>query len=300
MESEIGELDEILKIIDEKEDKALLLETKKRIFELEKSFLAHEFEALMDGKYDASGAIVAIHSGAGGVDAQDWAQMLLRMYLRYADNHKYGTEIVHMSKGEEAGIKSAMFAVSGAYAYGRLKSEAGVHRLVRLSPFNADNLRQTSFALVEVLPEINSEEQVKIKEKDLQIDTYRSSGPGGQNVNKTDSAVRITHLPTKIAVACQSERSQLQNKERAMQILKAKLYKLQAEKEEEEKKKLRGEYTSAEWGNQIRSYVLHPYKMVKDHRTGMESSDPDDVLDGNIDNFIEARLKGVVERGDRK
>jgi peptide chain release factor 2 len=296
----INDLDELLQIIDEKKDKDILDEAKERLEKLEKIFLEHEFEALMSGKYDSTSAIVAIHSGAGGVDAQDWSELLLRMYLRYAEEHKYKTEIIHTSRGEEAGIKSATFMVSGSFAYGHLKNEAGVHRLVRLSPFNADNLRQTSFALVEVLPEIESNEEVSIKEDDLKIDTFRSSGAGGQKVNKTDSAVRITHLPTKTVVECQNERSQAQNKETAMQILRSKLYKLQQEKEEAEKKKLRGEYTSAEWGNQIRSYVLHPYKLVKDHRTGIESTDTEKVLDGNIDRFIEARLKGVVERGDRK
>lgn len=296
----INDLDELLKIIDEKKDKDILDEAKDRLNKLEKIFLEHEFEALMSGKYDGASAIVAIHSGAGGVDAQDWSEMLLRMYLKYAEDHKYKTEIIHTSRGEEAGIKSVTFIVSGAFAYGHLKNEAGVHRLVRLSPFNADNLRQTSFALVEVLPEIESSEDVSIKDDDLKIDTFRSSGAGGQKVNKTDSAVRITHLPTKTVVECQNERSQAQNKETAMQILRSKLYKLQQEKEEAEKKKLRGEYTSAEWGNQIRSYVLHPYKLVKDHRTGIESTDTEKVLNGDIDRFIEARLKGVVERGDRK
>ncbi len=296
----INDLEELLQIIDEKNDKDILDEAKERLKKLEKTFLEHEFEALMSRKYDSASAIVAIHSGAGGVDAQDWSEMLLRMYLRYAEDHKYKTEIIHTSKGEEAGIKSATFIVSGSFAYGHLKNEAGVHRLVRLSPFNSDNLRQTSFALVEVLPEIESNEDVSIKDDDLKIDTFRSSGAGGQKVNKTDSAVRITHLPTKIVVECQNERSQAQNKETAMQILRSKLYKLQQEKEEAEKKKLRGEYTSAEWGNQIRSYVLHPYKLVKDHRTGVESTDTEAVLNGDIDRFIEARLKGVVERGDRK
>lgn len=300
IEKKINDLGELLKITDEKKDKDILAEAKEKLKKLERIFLEHEFEALMSGKYDSASAIVAIHSGAGGVDAQDWSEMLLRMYLRYCNNREYKTEILHESKGEEAGIKSATFMVYGAFAYGHLKNEAGVHRLVRLSPFNADNLRQTSFTLVEVLPEIPSGDEAEIKDSDLKIDTFRSSGPGGQNVNKTDSAVRITHLPTKLVAACQSERSQAQNKERAMRILRAKLYKLQQEKEETEKKKLRGEYTSAEWGNQIRSYVLHPYKLVKDHRTGVETSDTEAVLNGDINRFIEARLKGVVERRDRK
>jgi peptide chain release factor 2 len=300
IEKRINDLDELVKIIDEKKDKDILKEAKERLKKLEKDFTEHEFQALMNKKYDEASAIMAIHSGAGGVDAQDWSEMLLRMYLRYAEDHKYKTDIVHMSKGEEAGIKSATIIISGPFAYGHLKNEAGVHRLVRLSPFNSDNLRQTSFALIEVLPEITSDDEVKIKDDDLKVDTFRSSGAGGQSVNKTDSAVRITHLPTKTVVACQNERSQAQNKEQAMQILRSKLYKLQEEKEEAEKQKLRGEYTSAEWGNQIRSYVLHPYKLVKDHRTGIETTDTEKVLDGDIDRFIEARLKGVVERGDRK
>jgi len=300
IEKRIDDLEEILNIIDEKKDKEVLRDAKERLTFLEKTFIEHEFEALMSGKYDSASAIMAIHSGAGGVDAQDWSEMVLRMYLRYAENHKYKTSIVSISIGEEAGIKSVTFIVTGPFAYGHLKNEAGVHRLVRLSPFNSDNLRQTSFALVEVLPEIESDDEVKINDDDLKINTFRASGAGGQHVNKTDSAVRITHLPTKTVVECQNERSQSQNKESAMRVLKAKLYKLQQEKEEAEKKELRGEYTSAEWGNQIRSYVLHPYKLVKDHRTGVENKDTEKVLEGDINRFIEARLKGVVERGDRK
>lgn len=293
LENRIDDLDEITKFINEKKDKGILKETKERLKKLEKEFLRYEFQALLSGKYDEANAIIAIHSGAGGIDAQDWSEMLLRMYLRYCEKHKYKTKIIHESRGDEAGIKSATFIAAGSFAYGHLKNEAGVHRLVRLSPFNSDNLRQTSFALVEVLPEIISDDEIKIEDDDLKIDTFRSSGAGGQSVNKTDSAVRITYLPTKTVVACQNERSQAQNKEQAMKVLKSKLYKLQEEKEEAEKKKLRGNYALAEWGNQIRSYVLHPYKLVKDHRTNVETSEAEKVLDGDLDLFIEARLKGV-------
>ena len=297
IEKETDDLLEMAKLVEESEDKKenkkLSKEIENKVREIIKKFLKNEFQALMDGKYDEASAIVAIHAGAGGVDAQDWAEMLLRMYLRYAEGRRCKTNILHISKGEEAGIKSVTFEISGSYAYGYLKTEAGVHRLVRLSPFNADHLRQTSFALVEVLPEISETDEIKIKPEDLKIDTFRASGAGGQHVNKTDSAVRITHLPTKLSAACQTERSQAQNKETALKILSAKLYQKAKEEENEEKQKLRGEYTSAEWGNQIRSYVLHPYKLVKDHRTKIETADAEKVLDGDLDLFIEARMKNI-------
>jgi peptide chain release factor 2 len=237
--------------------------------------------------------VISIYSGAGGTEAQDWANMLLRMYSRYAESHNLKYKLIDISYGQEAGIKSAVLEVSGEYAYGYLKGENGVHRLVRLSPFNADNLRHTSFALVEVLPEISEEvkKEVEIKPDELKMDTFRSSGPGGQNVNMRSTAVRLTHLPTKIVVACQSERSQAQNREKALKLLYTKIYQRKLQEKEKQKKELRGILPSAEWGSQIRSYVLHPYKMVKDHRTEIESSNPDKVLDGDLDKFIEAELK---------
>lgn len=291
LEEEAGGLLEMANLAESEEDEDLESEVGEKYAEIEKTFTRNEFRIYMSGKYDESNAVVTIRSGAGGVDAQDFAEMLLRMYLRYAERKNYKTEIIHDSRGEEAGIKSATFKVRGKYAYGYLKTEAGVHRLVRLSPFNADSLRQTSFASVEVLPEMVDSGEVEIKDEEIRIDTYRSSGAGGQHVNKTDSAVRITHIPTGIVVACQNERSQMQNKEEAMNMLRAKLYTLKKEEEEKAVQGLRGEYKAAEWGNQIRSYVLHPYKMVKDHRTKLETAQTEDVLDGDIEAFIEARLK---------
>jgi peptide chain release factor 2 len=292
IEKKLKELAELAEVANtEKETK----EIEKEVNNLEKEVSKLELKAMLGGEYDQNDVILSIHSGAGGVDAQDWAEMLLRMYLKWAEKNGYIAKVIDESRGGEAGIKSATAEIEGKYAYGYLKGEAGVHRLVRLSPFNADHLRQTSFALVEILPVIDEIEEVKINPNDLRIDTFRSSGAGGQSVNKTDSAVRITHLPTGLVAACQNERSQLQNKERALKIIKAKLHKKYLEEQEKEKQKLRGEYQSAEWGNQIRSYVIHPYKMVKDHRTKYETSAAEKVLDGEIGDFIEAYLKKSIK-----
>ena len=288
LEQEASDLIEMQDLIEEVKDEEVedseshRRKLDEKITEIEKVFGKRKLIAQMSGKYDARNAILAIHAGAGGDDAQDWAEMLLRMYLRFCEKRNWKTNISSKTDGEEAGIKSAYIEIEGEYAYGYLKSEKGVHRLVRLSPFNANNLRQTSFALVEIYPEVESEE-VNIEESDLEIGTFRSSGPGGQSVNTTDSAIRIKHRPSGIVVSCQTERSQMQNRKSAMAILRTKLFELQAEKTEEEQKNAKGKHVSAEWGNQIRSYVLHPYKLVKDHRTGVETANIEDVLDGKLE-----------------
>ena len=258
----------------------------------EETIHALEFQTLLGGDYDSASALLTVRSSAGGVDAQDWAEMLMRMYLRYAEKKGFRASVLDETRGGEAGIKSVTLEIQGTYAYGYLRGEAGIHRLVRLSPFNANSLRQTSFASVEVMPVIeNDDSAIVLKPEDLRIDTYRSSGAGGQNVNKTESAVRITHLATNTVVTCQTERSQLQNREQAMKLLRSKLLQQKLEEQAEAKRKLRGEFKSAEWGNQIRSYVLHPYTMVKDHRTDTETSDTAKVLDGSLDMFIESTLR---------
>ncbi|MFN8373956.1 MAG: peptide chain release factor 2 [Anaerolineae bacterium] len=271
-------------------DAELESETKELTTILEKMSL----ETLLSGQYDEEDAILAIHAGAGGVDSQDWARMLERMFVRWAEQNGYKVEVLERSDGEEAGIKSVMMSIRGGNAFGWLQSEAGVHRLVRLSPFDAANRRHTSFVKVEVWPDIQGQIEIEINEKDLRIDTYNAGGAGGQNVQKNDNAVRITHLPTGVVVQCQNERSQLQNRERAMQVLKARLFEMERKKKEAERAALKGENVSAEWGNQIRSYVLHPYQMVKDHRTEYETGNTAAVLDGRLNEFMEAYLRAKI------
>jgi peptide chain release factor 2 len=281
--------EELLELAEDDGD--LLSEVEEELGRVEQVLEEQEVARLFTGEYDEGDAILTINSGAGGVDSQDWAEMLARMYRRWAERRGFGLEVIEYTEGEEAGIKSATFTVSGEYAFGLLSAERGVHRLVRISPFDAGGRRHTSFASVAVAPVIDDRVEVDLDEKDLKIDTYRSSGAGGQHVNKTDSAVRITHLPTGIVVQCQNERSQHQNREVAMRILRARLFELAREKREREIASIGGEKADIEWGSQIRSYVLHPYKLVKDHRTGEETANVDRVLDGDLDAFVYAFLK---------
>ena len=293
IKKEVDELIDLGSDLEKEPGKSMEDDFKKDVERLEKQFESLEFFMLLDGVHDKSNAIVAVHAGSGGTEAQDWAEMLLRMLLRYCEKKGWSTTILDESKGTEAGIKSTVFRVEGRYAYGHLKSENGTHRLVRISPFDAEKMRHTSFALVEVIPEIENSEEIAIDPKDLRVDTFMAGGHGGQSVNTTYSAVRIVHEPTGITVQCQNERSQQQNKETAMKILASKLQKIKEEEEKKEREELRGEYKSAEWGNQIRSYVLQPYKLVKDLRSKYETPDPDAVLNGELDGIVEAYLKSL-------
>jgi peptide chain release factor 2 len=294
MERRVAELLELTDLSIEEEEPSLKQEIGADIDRVAAQFEELEFKLLLRGEYEERNAFLAVHAGAGGTEAQDWAEMLLRMYLRWAERRGYQAGVIEVSPGEEAGIKSALIQVIGDYAYGYLKSERGVHRLVRLSPFDAAHARHTSFALVEVLPEAERDLDVRLDPDDLRIDLFRASGPGGQHVQKTSTAVRVTHLPTGLVATCQNERSQYQNKEMALKVLHARLLELELEKQAEERDRLKGEHVAAGWGNQIRSYVLHPYKMVKDHRTGYETSDSGAVLDGDLDELIAAYLKSTI------
>ncbi len=285
---------ELLELADNDEAESLRADLESTYETARADYAAREFELKLSGPHDRSSAIIELHAGTGGTDAQDWTEMLERMYLRYAEKGGYSTEILSSSQGEEAGLKSATIEVNGPYAYGKLKGEAGVHRLVRLSPFNSDNLRQTSFALVEILPQIDNQTTIQIDPKDLRIDVYRAGGHGGQSVNTTDSAVRITHIPTGTVVAIQNERSQLQNKEKAMAILTSRLLALMEAEQKAELGELRAGERAAEWGQQIRNYVLHPYTKVKDTRTGHETGDAAAVLNGEIGPFIDAYLSSQI------
>jgi peptide chain release factor 2 len=291
LEEMLSEVEVLLELGEEEEEEEALQEALKISRRLRKEYDSLSLALMLQGKFDANNAILALHPGAGGTESQDWAEMLLRMYTRWAEKRKFEVEILDLLPGDEAGIKSVTLLVKGAYAYGYLRSERGVHRLVRISPFDAGGRRHTSFASVDVLPEVEESQEAPINPEDLKIDTYRSKGAGGQHVNTTDSAVRITHLPTGLVVTCQNERSQHSNRDRALRILRARLADLHQREQEESLRQLRGEQKEIAWGSQIRSYVLHPYTMAKDHRTQVEVGNTQGVLDGDLDSFMEAFLR---------
>lgn len=289
--TDIEDVELMLDMAIEEEDASMEGELKHSLEDIQERVEKQEVLLLLSGEYDHNNAIITFHAGAGGTEAQDWCSMLIRMYLRWIEKKGYSVEMMDEQPGDEAGIKSATFLVKGENAYGYLKSEKGVHRLVRISPFDAAARRHTSFAALDVMPEIDDSVEINVDMKDVRVDTYRASGAGGQHINKTSSAVRLTHEPTGIVVQCQSQRSQLQNKEQAFRLLRAKLFELEMEKQEALKEEIGGTYQAIEWGSQIRSYVFHPYNMVKDHRTNVETGNVQSVMDGNIDDFIEGYLK---------
>ena len=294
IEERIDSIEELVDLSIAEDDSSLEEQINADLGQVQNQLESLEARLALGGKYDEEAAILAIHAGAGGTESQDWVEMLMRMYLRWGERSGRATKVLDLSPGEEAGIKSVTLEFDGALAYGYLKSERGVHRLVRLSPFDADHLRHTSFALIEVLPRVDDDVEVKVGPDDLKVDFFKASGAGGQHVQKNLTAVRITHLPTGLVVTCQNERSQLQNRESAMKILKARLLEVELAKKAEEQSRLKGEHVEAGWGNQIRSYILHPYKLVKDHRSGFESTAPEQILDGDLDEIINAYLKTTI------
>ena len=289
--SQLRDLQGLAQLLEEEPDQEMQAEVAQSFTDLQQQVEKLQFALMLNGEHDEGNAIISIHAGSGGVDAQDWAEILLRMYLRWAERHRFRTEIYDYSEGDEAGVKSVTVQISGRYAYGYLRSEIGTHRLIRLSPFDAAHRRHTSFAKVEVMPDIEDTIEITIRPEDIEVDTYRSTGAGGQHVNKTDSAVRMRHIPTGIVVTCQNERSQIQNREVALKLLKARLYEMEQKKHEEEVARLKGEHVQADFGTQIRSVTIHPYNIVKDHRTNFEASDTEGYLAGGLDPFIYAFLQ---------